>query len=236
VLVWQADTLSMNPAVDPQLVADAYAADDVAAAAEYGAQFRKDIESYVSREQIDAVTIPGRTELPPVRSAQYVAHLDAAGGSGADSMALAIAHAEQDRAVLDCVAEARPPFSPPRVAEEFAAIMRRYACARAQADRFGGDWVTDVFRKFGVAITPCARTRNELYAEFLPLVTAQRCELLDQKRLTAQLGNLERRTGRARDVIDHPPNQHDDVALVAAGACVAAVAPASTLSVYRFDV
>jgi phage terminase large subunit-like protein len=34
VLVWQADTRSMNPAVDPQLIADAYAADDVAAAAE----------------------------------------------------------------------------------------------------------------------------------------------------------------------------------------------------------
>ncbi len=40
ILVWQADTRSMNPSVDEQVIAEAYAQDESAAAAEYGAQFR----------------------------------------------------------------------------------------------------------------------------------------------------------------------------------------------------
>ena len=39
ILVWQADTRSMNPSVDEQIIADAYEQDEAAAAAEYGGQF-----------------------------------------------------------------------------------------------------------------------------------------------------------------------------------------------------
>ena len=41
--------------------------------------------------------------------AQYVGFADPSGGS-ADSMTLAIAHAEGERAVLDAVREVKPPF------------------------------------------------------------------------------------------------------------------------------
>ena len=50
VLVWQADTRSMNPTVPERVIADAYERDESAAWAEYGAQFWRDIESYVSEE------------------------------------------------------------------------------------------------------------------------------------------------------------------------------------------
>ena len=96
----------MNPAVDAQLIADAYAADEAAAAAEYGAEFRKDIESFVSREAVEAVVVPGRHELPPSAGTPYVAFVDPSGGSQ-DSMTLAIAHQSVDRTVLDCVRERR---------------------------------------------------------------------------------------------------------------------------------
>src|ERR1700686_2305649 len=56
VLVWQADTRSMNPSVDAAIVGAAYKADEPRAAAEYGAQFRREVEHYLSREQLDAVT------------------------------------------------------------------------------------------------------------------------------------------------------------------------------------
>jgi hypothetical protein len=46
--------------------------------------------------------------------------------------------------------------------------------------------------------------------------------LLQNDRLRRQLLSLERRTGRGRDIIDHPRNQHDDVANAAAGALVLA--------------
>jgi hypothetical protein len=47
-------------------------------------------------------------------------------------------------------------------------------------------------------------------------------ELLDHPRLLSQLVSLERRQHRSgRDVIDHPPGSHDDLANAAAGALVA---------------
>ena len=52
VLVWQADTRSMNPTVDPRVIEAAYEQDEAAAAAEYGAEFRRDVETFVSREAV----------------------------------------------------------------------------------------------------------------------------------------------------------------------------------------
>jgi hypothetical protein len=53
-----------------------------------------------------------------------------------------------------------------------------------------------------------------------------RVRLLDNKQLLAQLQNLERRTGRGKDVIDHPANSHDDIANSCAGAIVLAMGAA----------
>ncbi len=91
------------------------------ARAEYGAQFRTDIESFVSREAVDGSVVPGRIELPPQAGVSYHGFLDFAGGSGQDSATLAVGHAEKHAdervAVLDAVREVRPPFSPrPRCA------------------------------------------------------------------------------------------------------------------------
>ena len=57
VLVWQADTRSMNPSVDERIIAEAYEADQATDAAEYGAEFRRDIESFVSQEVVEACVV-----------------------------------------------------------------------------------------------------------------------------------------------------------------------------------
>ena len=50
----------------PQEVIDrAYAEDEASARAEYGAQFRLDVESFVSREAVDSAVIPGRRRAAP---------------------------------------------------------------------------------------------------------------------------------------------------------------------------
>jgi hypothetical protein len=222
VLVWQADTRSMNPAVDPQVIADAYATDEAAAAAEYGAEFRRDIESFVSREAVDAVVIPGRRELPPVPGTRYVAFVDPSGGSQ-DSMTLAIAHAGPSGPVLDAVREVRPPFSPSGVVAEFAATLRQYGVSTVTGDRYAGEWPRERFRDLRIRYEPAERTKSELYAELLPLLNSAQVELLDVPRLTAQLLALERRTARGgKDSIDHAPSAHDDVANAVAGALVEA--------------
>jgi hypothetical protein len=222
VLIWQAPTQAMNPAVDPQVIADAYAADQASAAAEYGAEFRRDIESFVSREAVEACIIPDRRELPPVRGVEYVAFVDPSGGSQ-DSMTLAIAHHNNGHAVLNCVRERKPPFSPDDVVGEFVETLRAYGIERVSGDRYAGEWPRERFRVHDVTYTPSEKPKSDLYRELLPLLTGTKAELLDNPRLIQQLCNLERRTARGgRDSVDHPPGGHDDVINAAAGALVSA--------------
>ncbi|MDA2911727.1 hypothetical protein MYX04_12470 [Nitrospiraceae bacterium AH_259_D15_M11_P09] len=222
VLVWQADTRTMNPNVDEAIIAEAYAADEAVASAEYGAQFRRDIEGFLSRELLETCVIAGRVELPPISDHHYFAFVDPSGGSS-DSMALAIAHREEKLVVLDCVREVKPHFSPEAVAAEFTDLLKRYRVGRVVGDRYGGEWPREQFRKRGVDYVPSQLAKSDLYRELLPLVNAQNVVLLDQPRLLMQLSNLERRTTRGgRDSIDHPPGAHDDVANVAAGSLLLA--------------
>src|SRR5437867_3387364 len=111
--------------VPRDIAAHAYAEDEAAAAAEYGAEFRRDVEAFLTRDAVEAVVAPGRRELPPMAGADYVACCDPSGGSQ-DAMALAIAHHAEGRAVLDVVREVRPPFSPDAVVAEFSALVRQY--------------------------------------------------------------------------------------------------------------
>ena len=225
VLVWQGDTRSMNPAVDPDIIAEAYETDEAAAAAEYGAEFRRDIESFVSREAVDAVVAPGRHELAPRSAVEYVAFVDPSGGSQ-DSMTLAIAHRENDRAVLDCVRERRPPFNPSEVVAEFVGTLKAYGISRVIGDRYAGEWPRERFRDHGISYEPADKTKSDYYLEFLPLVNSGTVALLDHPRLIAQLTSLERRTSRVgRDTVDHPPGGRDDVVNAAAGALVVAAQP-----------
>jgi hypothetical protein len=66
------------------------------------------------------------------------------------------------------------------------------------------------------------KDRSALYIELLPLLNSDRADLLDHARCVTQFCQLERRTGRGRDVIDHPPGGHDDICNAVAGALVAA--------------
>jgi len=221
VLTWQADTRSMNPAIDADLIAAAFEDDEARAAAEYGAEFRRDVEGYVSREAVMACVVPGRRELPPLMDVRYVGFVDPSGGSR-DSMTLAIAHLE-NCAVLDCVRERRPPFSPDDVAKEYAALLKSYGVATIRGDRYAGEWPRERFRAYGIRYEPSERAKSELYGALLPLLNARRIELLDERRLFAQLFGLERRTARGgRDSIDHGPSAHDDVANAVTGALLLA--------------
>jgi hypothetical protein len=71
----------MNPSIDPAIIAAAYEADELAARAEYGAEFRRDLEAFVSREVVEAATVPGRVGLPPVEGTRYLAFADPSGGA-----------------------------------------------------------------------------------------------------------------------------------------------------------
>jgi hypothetical protein len=228
VLVWKAATRAMNPTVPQRLVDAAMEADPSAAAAEYGAEFRTDVESYISRKAVDAAVVIGRHELPRVAGVHYTGFVDPSGGSN-DAMTLAIAHIEANgRVVLDVLRERKPPFSPDDVAAEFADTLKAYGVLRMMGDRYGGEWPRERFRTHGVDYISAASPKNDIYRELLPILNGGRAELLDVPRLIAQLCSLERRTARGgRDSIDHPPGAHDDLINAAAGAMVTAARAAT---------
>jgi len=226
-LIWKAATKIMNPLIDEKVIKQAYEDDAQAAAAEWDAEWRTDIEDFISEELIDAAVIPSRFEVPRQKEINYFGYIDPSGGRH-DSMTLAIAHKEKSngkegKVIHDCSREARSPFTPSIVIEDFSSVLKSYGIKRISSDRYAGEFVSEGFRSNGIAVKNSELTASEIYGVFLPMLTNSQVELLDIKRLRVQLQNLERRTRTGgKDLITHPPGALDDVANAAAGACVLA--------------
>lgn len=221
-LVWQADTRTMNPSVPQSEIDDAYAADPASASAEFGAQFRNDIESYVSIEAVLACVSEGAFERPREIGATYSAFLDPSGGGGQDSYTMAIGHLDKSTgmAIVDCIREAKPPFSPEETTAAFAATLKTYGVSKVLGDRFAGEWPREPLRKLGISYDPSAKPKSDLYRDTLPLINSRKADLLDHKKMIQQFVGLEMRTSRAgKPSIDHGPgaNQHDDICNAVAG-------------------
>ena len=214
----QGSSREFNPILPQSVVDRALERDRAAASAEYLAEFRTDIESFVNLDAISACIERGVRERPPKSGVRYVGHLDPSGGAS-DSMTMAIAHLDGERAVLDVVREVKAPFRPDQVAAEFSTVFKQYRVREVRSDRYGAEWVTEAFRKHGITVKQSELTSSELFIELLPLINSRQVVLLDNDRITSQLVNLERRVGRTgRDSIGHPPGLHDDMAVVVAGA------------------
>ena len=222
ILVARGASRDLNPSLPQSVVDRANERDPASASSEYLAQWRTDIEGFCSREAADACIEEGVFERPPLSSFTYTAFTDPSGGS-ADGFSIAISHREGTRAVLDCVRERLPPFSPDSVITEFSALLKTYRCAVVTGDRYAGEFPRELFQKNGIAYRPSERSKSEIYTELLPLINARRVDLLDDKKSIGQLVGLERRTSRSgKDSIDHAPGAHDDRINSVAGSLVLA--------------
>jgi hypothetical protein len=228
VLVWRAPTRTMNPTVPQSIIDAAMEKDPAAAAAEWNAIFRDDLQDYVSREIVMDCVERGVRERPPQRGAAYFSFTDPSGGS-ADSMVGAVAHRDSDKVVLDAVLEVPAPFDPDVATARLADLYRRYGLSRTRGDRYSGQWCATAFKKHGIEYEPSDLPKSALYVELLPRLNSKTIVLLDDARAINQLCSLERRTSRGgRDSIDHPPGAHDDIANVIAGVCNAIEAKRGT--------
>jgi hypothetical protein len=220
ILVWKADSITMNPTLSEKKILQAYDEDHAGALADYGAEFRADIESFISQEALEACVVPGLREIPPVPGVAYKAFTDPSGGAS-DAFTLAISHIEKGIRILDCIRVRTPHFSPEAVVKEFSDVIKSYGTHTVTGDRYGGEWPREQFQKYGVHYKCADKPKSAIYSELLPLINSGKVELLDIELLHRQLLNLERRTSRAgKDSIDHPPRSHDDAANAVAGALV----------------
>jgi len=243
ILTWQAPSRVMNATIPESIVAEALEADEAAARAEWLAEWRRDVEQFLSKELVESAVLRGVQGVPPRVGVEYTGFADPSGGSN-DSFALAISHVELQRdgqvvAVLDHVSERRPPFDAEQTVKEFAATLQRYRVGVVTGDRYAGEWPGQAFARHGISYVPSERSKSELYLEVLPMFSSGRVRLLDHLRLLAQLGGPERRTARSgRDSVDHGPgaNQHDDLANACAGALVTAATGAADDAVLAANV
>lgn len=221
-LIWKAPTRIMNPNISIATIENEMRDDPERARAEWEAEWREDIQSFLSNDVIEGAIIPGRYELPKSKDAQYFGYVDPSGGRH-DSFALAICHREErERIVLDCIREIRPPFSPQSVVREFSKVLAEYEISYVECDRYSAEWVVTEFGNHGITVGNSEGTSSELFLNFLPLIMNGSIELLDNKRLADQLRGLERKTrSGGKDMICHGAysGAHDDVAVAVAGAC-----------------
>jgi hypothetical protein len=209
----------MNSSV-PRSFIDAHMADDPARAqAEYLAQFRTDVEGFVSPEIVEAC-VGDFQEMSPTAGFVYSGFVDPSGGSDA-AMTLAIGHkATTAEIVID---EVRPPFDPVAVVDNFAALLKTYRISRVLGDHYGGEFVKEPFRKQGINYEVCKTPKSDLFRDLLPLLNSRHITLPQHNRLIAQIVGLERRVSRAgKDSIAHTPQGQDDVVHAVAG-CAAAL-------------
>jgi hypothetical protein len=220
ILIWQADSLTMNPTLSESMIQREIEKDPEAGRAEWLGLFREDVSAAFPLEVIERCIVPGRVELPhSPHIHQYFGFVDPSGGRH-DAFTLAIAHhhPQGDSVILDAIRAVRPPFDPSEVVKEYSEFLKSYGLNSILGDNFGGEWPKAEFAKHGILYELSEKTKSELYLAAIPVFTSKRIELLDSEKLKTEFRRLERRRGRSgKDTIDHPPRGSDDIANAVAG-------------------
>jgi len=221
-LVAHGPSTLFNPSLPQRVIDRALEKDRARATAEYLAEFRSDLETYIDIAVVEGC-VGGHREMLPATGTYYSAFCDPASGSGQDSFTCAVAHKKSDgEIIIDAVREFRPFFSPSAVIGDLVILLKNYRIWQMNGDHFAGEFPRELFRQHGICYEVCKSPKSDLYRDLLPLLNSGRIVLPRNDRLVAQIVGLERRVTRAgKDSIDHAPNGHDDVANCVAG--VAAV-------------
>jgi hypothetical protein len=220
VLVVKATSKMLNPTLDQAIIDQALIDDPAAAKAEWLGEFRDDVGGWLPSEVIEAAVDIGITVRPPRKDFRYVSFCDPSGGAR-DSFTAAVAHIENDVAVLDCLVEIKAPFNPTEACCTIAGVLKEYSLRDTIGDRYAAAWVTDGFARQGINYKHSERDRSAIYLDSMAAFNAGRVRLLDNRRMVTQFANLERRTSPiGKDRVDHGPGGHDDLCNSAAGALV----------------
>ena len=224
VLIWHADTLTMNPTFSRAKIERERLKDPASAAAEYDSEWRDDLAALYSSEAVDMALCLG-ADIPFRQGIQYKAFVDPSGGRR-DSAALAIAHrGEKGRVIVDFMTERKAPHDPHQVAAAFAEVLKSYQIFSVTGDRYGGSWPETAYKEHGIRYEQADMTASELYLAALPLFSAGSIELPRSDRLRGQLCSLLRKTstgGRDQVIAGQSDSSHADLANAVIGAVMLA--------------
>jgi hypothetical protein len=207
VLVAYGCSRDFHESLPQEEIDQALTADPARNAAEYLSQWRTDIETFVSRELVEACTAD-YTELAPKPSVHYYAFVDVAGGSGSDSFALAISYRDGQQIVVAAIREYRPPFMATQVVQELAVLLRMYGISRVSGDKYAGGVFPDLFQRAGITYQQIELTKYLLGYSTDP---QQRPADDDARRASDPSDRESRAHGRVRRRAreDRPPDRNE---------------------------
>jgi hypothetical protein len=218
ILVAKGTTRDFNPTISKEEIDALLEEDPVRNASEYLAEFRGDIESFISLDAVEQC-VGNYHELAPSPNISYFCYVDPAGGSGEGSFAAAITHRDGTQVITDAVREWVPPFQPDKVIADIAGLCKAYNIRTVYGDRFGDSFSAELFRQHNLIYEAIKRSKSDQYSALLPMLNAKRVVLPRHDRLVRQIVGLERQVTRAgHDSIDHAPGARDDIANALAGA------------------
>jgi hypothetical protein len=222
VLVWKAPTRTMNSSVSQSIVDASLAEDASSGAAEWLAEFRQGVSSYLDEATLSAAVDYDRRspELPPQRDLRYRAFVDAASGSGDSHYTCAIGYRKDGRFVISALRGYAAPADPSVVTKELADVVRRYGCnGEVFGDSFAPGFLKAAWEREGLRYRQCKLTSaSQVYLETLPLFTQHIVALPDHPRLLRELRLLERTVSvTGRDMVKRPRHGSDDYAAAVAG-------------------
>lgn len=233
VLVVQGKSTDFNPTLSQASIDQALADDPEGSRAEWEAEFRTDLASFLDDAAIECAVDHSRpSELPPRASVRYFGFVDPSGGRH-DAYTLCIGHRQGDGFVADVVRGTRPPFDPVQVTSNYAAVLKEYGgLTSVVGDNYSAEWAVSAFKDQGIKYVRSEHPKSQLYLECLPLFTRGLISIPDLPPLLKELRLLERQTHRSgKDTVDHGKRGSDDYANALCGCAAYATKRGS----YRSD-
>lgn len=236
VLVWEADTITMNPTFPLSIVNAALVEDLASAKSEYLNEWREDIKIYLPREVIESVVKKGRQELlPRTLKYSYFAFADVSGGRVEDS-AVAIAHRIERKVIVDFIKLYKSPHDPISAIRDMSQQLKKFAIKKITGDNYAAEFVKSAFNTNGIRYEKCSITASQLYIETIPIIGSSAVELLDNETLINQFSSLLRFTrSGGKDKISHGQGQKDDLCNAVAGVIYCTAKPKRKVGAFFTD-
>ena len=213
-LVVQGSSQDFNQTLDDAAIAAQRAADPSAADSEWEGTFRTDIANFLDDALItEATDLHRPLELPPRAGVNYVAHVDAAGGTGGDAYTIAIGHKEDEELIIDVVRGTKGTYDPHVITAQYVALLKEYKIHSVTGDYYAAEWVASTWNKLGVTYNKSDLPKSAIYLEAAPLFARGLPRLPNHTKLLRELRLLERCPHRSgKDSVDHAKKETDDYA------------------------